>query len=93
MSLIFSTQTGISCGTNNEIRMLGLPASRAAWESTDALSWNKHRTLEHSGKLQTLGDLIDAHNGHPIMAKELDAWNAKNDQLGALLSVAVSMLR
>jgi hypothetical protein len=93
MSLIFSTQTGISCGTNSEIRMLGLPAPRSLWECTDSHTWTQRQQLQNTSGLQTLGDLIDAHNGDALMAKNLDAWNAKNDQLGSLLNAAVSMLK
>lgn len=73
--------------------MLGLPAPRLVWESSDPLAWKRHHELESKSKIQTLGDLIDANHGHPALVKELDSWNAKSDQLGNLLNLAISIIQ
>lgn len=75
--------------------MLPLPATRLTWQSCNQSEWKQHLALESGRRLKTLGDLMDAHNrvDDPVIAKELDAWNAQSDQLGALLNVAITILQ
>jgi hypothetical protein len=64
MSLILDTETGIACSAE-ERRMLGLAAPRSVWESSYPIAWKRYRELENNSKIQSIGDLIDADNGHP----------------------------
>ena len=91
MSLIFSTQTGITCNNVKEMRRLSLPAPRLTWEASDPFTWQHHKLLESGCRLQTIGDLIDAY-ADPTMAREVDLYNSKADHFGVLLNLAVSMI-
>ncbi|KIW04396.1 hypothetical protein, variant [Verruconis gallopava] len=94
MSLVFSLQTGVRCATLEDFRLLPLPAAKLQWEASDALSWQQRLALVDFDNLITVGDLIDLRSkaDEPVVAQQLDSWNAKSGQFGTLLNLAIDML-
>jgi hypothetical protein len=94
MSMVFNVQNGLECNNVNAVRLLRLPSSRLQWEANSAAIWEQRAGMSSNDNLQTVGDLLDVH-GHceePAHARKLDSWNAKTDQFGLLLNLAVDML-
>lgn len=59
------------------------------------MSWLQRNLLEDSpDDLCTIGSLLDMHQnyGEPLVARKLDSWNARTDQLGSLLNLAVTLV-
>jgi hypothetical protein len=94
MSLVFSIQTGVSCTNIQEVRSLPLLAPKLQWEASNYATWEQHLTPCSDDGLKTIGNLIDIcdKREEPVVAQKLDSWNAKTDQLGSLLNVAIAML-
>lgn len=92
ITLILSANTGIGC--NGSLRDVALPASRLAWEAQDSSAWRQQALLDSGSRLQTVGDLMHAHKNasDPMMARELDMWNAKADSVGTFLNLAISVI-
>lgn len=106
MSRIVSLQTGVACHVLEHFRALPLPSSKAQWEARGPADWARLRAGGPVGgdgggggdddDLWTLGGLLDTHgrsDAEPSCARRLDAWNARNDQLGTLMNIATTMIR
>jgi hypothetical protein len=83
----------------DHFRALPLPSSKVQWEARDPDDWAEVIQVERissGGNIRTVGNLLDTHgqsDAEPSYARRLDAWNARNDQLGTLMSIAAAMIR
>jgi hypothetical protein len=96
MSMVFSVQTGVKCESTQNFGAIPLPASKLQWEANSHATWEQRRITENNGlgELRTIANLLEVHQKYeePVFAQKLDSWNAKQDQSGSLLNLAVSLV-
>ncbi|KAH8803641.1 hypothetical protein F5884DRAFT_510772 [Xylogone sp. PMI_703] len=91
MSRIVGVKSGNHyCVIADDFHLLPLPSPKVRWEARNQETW--HRVSEVSRlDMSTVGDLIDVHRttGDSSNRERLDYWNARADNLGLLLNIAV----
>lgn len=88
-----SVKTLDDCPTSEQPQNLPLPAPKLQWEARTYEAWIEEMQAI-SPTMCLYGDLIESKRRceESFYAKRLDAWNARTDNLGALLNLAVTMV-
>lgn len=88
-----SVKTQPNCSTTEQPRTLPLPASKLLWEARSLADWTDEIQADVPS-ICSFGDLIDSRqkNDEVFHARRLNAWNARTDKLGSLLSIAASTM-
>ncbi|KUJ22450.1 uncharacterized protein LY89DRAFT_693830 [Mollisia scopiformis] len=83
---------GVPCDAFEDFRNLPLCSSKSLWEARTRLAWQSeyevYKNMQRT-ELESFGDLIDAYKERDVGANQLrlDAWIARADNLGVLLSL------
>lgn len=86
-------KTKAGCPTNEHPEVLPLPSPKTQWEARDRATWMQELEAG-SPALCTFGSLIDSKQqcNEISHAQRLDSWNARTDNLGSLLNIAVALV-
>ncbi len=90
-------KTGVLCETIAGFRDVPLCAPKSLWEAKTRSAWQLEYEMYNSMPrmgLETLGDLVDVCRQSDVGANRLrlDAWTAKADYLGIMLSLGAAIL-
>lgn len=90
-TLVVKTKEG--CPTNEAPWMLPLPGPKLVWEARSREDWLEEISAGYSA-ITNFGELMESKRrcGERIHAERLDSWNARTDNLGSLLNVAVAVV-
>ena len=89
-TIVVKTKPG--CPTAEQPWMLPLPAPKTQWEARTEDSWIEEVAAD-SPAITTFGELMESRQrcNEKLFAQRLDAWNARTDNLGSLLNIAVAV--
>lgn len=90
---VLSVKTAASCAKSRTPLELPLPSQKLQWEARDNYTWQQE-IVASTPAITTLGALVECKKQctDPSHAQRLDSWNARSDNLGALMNIATTML-